>query len=379
MMTTYESALQNYRKALENIRGPGANLIERGGGGVSPTTGEAEVDDAVTRSQELRVVLSQALASDDADLRDVASLKLLASAAYDLALAEDLASASGEEDLGVERSASAVLLSPELKTILDAPLDATAFQQLGVIERAAFPTELAPARAQLRGMIGPFIQDIEGNSARAATRAIAGAVNFGLGPLQTTLSAATQEVLAKVPDGVSRFVGYAARLVQEAIRKLWEAFGQSGQQEIKDNAKNWFNKLLDDAKDSKNKSYAASLLALLYNSAHLKDEVVGMIDSAHAQQVELYKRSADAIDALSTRHARIISTLEWVVRAVGWAKAPLATVQPWGPLAAYAVYGGVVGYAVFSGGDYLDADRFTNKWLDHVVGLRTVVRSNMTG
>jgi hypothetical protein len=56
---------------------------------------------------------------------------------------------------------------------------------------------------------------------------------------------------------------------------------------------------------------------------------------------------------------------------------PLLAAAPCGPIAAYAIYAGVFGYTVYSGGDYLDAQRFSGKWLDHVTGLRTIVTTAM--
>jgi hypothetical protein len=43
-MTTqaYESALPDYRKAIDDVRKPAAGAVERGGGGVSPSASEAE-------------------------------------------------------------------------------------------------------------------------------------------------------------------------------------------------------------------------------------------------------------------------------------------------------------------------------------------------
>ena len=239
------------------------------------------------------------------------------------------------------------------------------------MERAAFPTTPGPARAKLRDMVEPFVKDIAEKSADSATTAVGGALNFGLGPLEAGLSVVTQEILAKVPEGMSAFVRCAARLAQEAVRKLWEAFGQSEREEIKSKTQSWFKDLLEK------KECAASLLDGLYQSARLKEEVVAMIDKTKVTEVGPFKKAADALDDLSARYAQIMKTLAWVMRAVGWIRTPLLAVTPWGPLAAYGVYGGVLGYSIYAGGDYLDAAGFDNKWLDHVVGLRAVVRDQM--
>jgi hypothetical protein len=370
--SSYESAWRNYRAAIDDVRTPDGVDPQRGGGQVLAGAGSG-LERVLARSQELRTVLSDAVASPNADLRDVARLKLLASAAYDLALAEDIVSSAGGATQAVERSSSVIFSSRDLKDILDAPLDATAVHGLVLPEREAFPANLDSARGRLRDAVEPYINGITDKSARSATAAIAGALNFGLGPMGTALSAVTQEVLTKLPEGVSAFVRYAAQLIQEAVRKLWAAFGESEQEEISDKTKVWFNELI------KNKDYAAALLGTVYGSARLKDEVIALIDKATLAEIGPFKTAAQAIEELSARHARIMKTLEWVVRAVGWAKTPLMAAPPWGPLAAYAIYGGVLGYTIYLGGDYLDADGFGSKWLDHVVGLRALVRAQMTG
>jgi hypothetical protein len=114
------------------------------------------------------------------------------------------------------------------------------------------------------------------------------------------------------------------------------------------------------------------LTALFVSHRDIADETTKVSD------VAAFKKAADALDDLSARYAKIISTLRWVMRAIGWVKAPLLGLSPWGPLAAYSVYGGVLGYSIYAGGDYLDAAWFDNKWLNHVVGLRAIVRSQMS-
>jgi hypothetical protein len=201
--------------------------------------------------------------------------------------------------------------------------------------------------------------------------AVTNALNFGLGPLQEALSAMTQELVAYVPAGVTAFVRYGVKLAQEALRKVWEAFGHSQQEEIKQETQTWFNDLLEK------KSVASGLLERLYQSEHLKELVVAQITGTKVTDVSAFKRAADGLDELSARYAKIIRTLEWVMRGVGWAKSLLLSVSPWGPATAYCVYGGVLGYSVYAGGDYLDAERFDNKWLNHVVGLRAIVQREL--
>src|SRR5690349_356603 len=200
----YASAFRAYREAINNLRKPASDATERSAGGTAPSASETDLEKLAQRSEELRIVLSSAVTSDDPDLRDLAGLKLLAAAAYDLALVEDLAT-GGQE---VERSASAIFTSPELKEILDAPLMGATMKALATVERerAPFPTQLRPARDTLCDMVELFITDITDRSATGATTAITNALNFGLGPLQQALSAITQEVAAFAPTAVTTFV-----------------------------------------------------------------------------------------------------------------------------------------------------------------------------
>jgi hypothetical protein len=368
---SYALALRDYREAIDDLRQPAGGTFERGTGRISPDVNEAALARVVQRSDELRMALSSAVVGEDPDLRDIAGLKLLAAAAYDLALAEELATTGGAEAGGVERSASAVFASPDLRAILDAPLDGTAMQGLAVIERAAFPIRLDRARDKLRDMVDPFIKGITEKAVDSATAAVTGALNFGLVPLQTGLSVVTQEILAKVPVGASAFVRYAARLAREAVCKLWQAFGQSEQDEIQRETQSWFKDLLE------NKNPAVTLLDALYQSARLKEEVIAMINTTKITEVSHFKKAADTLEDLSARFARINKTLGWVLRAVGWIKTPLLGLPPWGPLAAYGVYGSVLGYSVYTGGDYLDVAWLDNKWLNRVSGLRGVIRTQM--
>jgi hypothetical protein len=79
---------------------------------------------------------------------------------------------------GVERSASAVFASPDLKAILGAPR-CDRHKKSGDRSASGVPTELGRARDKLRDMAEPFVKDIAERSAASATTAVTGALNFG--------------------------------------------------------------------------------------------------------------------------------------------------------------------------------------------------------
>jgi hypothetical protein len=160
MAPTYESALRDYRQAIDDLRKP-STAAERGSRGIAETASDAELDRVVKSSEDLRAVLSSAAASQDPDVRDIVGLKLLAAAATDLAVAEQMINASARGEGVVERSGEVVLNQPELAAILDAPLDATGMVSLSkTVVRAALPGEPRAAGKKLCEMAEQLIADV---------------------------------------------------------------------------------------------------------------------------------------------------------------------------------------------------------------------------
>jgi hypothetical protein len=363
MAKTVEQAWQEHEKAIERVRSPAGPAIERSAG---ISTNEGDLQGVVATSEQLRQSLTQALATEAAS-PDLVSMKMLAAATYDLGLAKDMFDAASADHAGVERSSAAVFADEELRDILETPLSQMkAFQT----ERAAGPPENGPARAGLQKKVENFVTEIPKRSAQGMFNAVTGAANFGLGPAQELLSALTQEIAAKIPEGLSKLVGYAVKLIREAMLKLWNAFGEEKQKEMQDKAKSWLKELLQKP------NIAAGLLERLYGAAALRTDMSKVIDGATAATAEKLNAASDQLDELLARHEKIMNTLGWVVRGVGWVKGPLTAVSPWGPAVAYGVYAGVIGYTVYLGGDYLDASGFS--WLDHVQGVRVIIKAATT-
>jgi hypothetical protein len=369
---SYDTALAGYDEAIIAVRRSGAaDSVDRGSGGISPGVSGEDLNRLAKRSADLRGVLTAAVGSADPDLRDLASVKLLSAAAYDLALAEDLIMAGEGSAERLERSASNVLTASILREVMDLPLEGAAWASFKTVDRTAIPPILPAARQTLHETVEKVAANITSNSARAVTRAVSGALDFGLGPAQDLLSGIGQELLAQVPEGVSRFVRYAARMIQEALGKLWAAFGASAQDQIKEKTQGWFKEFLGK------KDTVAAVLDTLYGTEQLKAGVFTTIKNTTQTDLARFREAVNALDNLSDRYAHIMEVLVWVMRAVGWIKTPLLAVSPWGPLAAYTVYGGVLGYSVYAGADYLDVEWLSGAWLDHVLGLRAQVQNRL--
>jgi hypothetical protein len=367
MVTPSDQAWKEYQQAIDRVRSPAGAGVERASG-ISASTAPSELDKVVATSEQLRIALAEAVTTKSASERDLAGMKLMAAAVYDLSLAQELFERGDAAEAVTERSAAAVFADPGLRAILDAPLEGGMTSL--VTERSAAPPDPAAARAGLLKSVEQFVTDIPKRSAKIVLDAIAGAGNFGFGPAQELLSAITQEVAAQVPQALSTFVSYAVKLVREAVLKLWDAFGKEKQTELENESRSWFKKLLDKP------DIAAALLGQLYQVDALRKDIAAAIDRAPAStSAGKLNEATQQLDELLARHEKLVSTLGWVVRGIGWAKTPLLAVPPWGPAAAYGVYVGVVGYAIYTGGDYLDAKGFAAAWLDHVQGARAIIHA----
>jgi len=267
-----------------------------------------------------------------------------------------------------ERGASAILADPTIRSILDAPLQGSEMRKVQ-IERGALPTDPNEARSALQDEVNSSLTGIVSAAGDLSVSSMTGAVNFGLGSAQTLASGAVSEVLRHVPDAVSFALRAAARVVVEAIRKLWAAFGKDVQGKIEEQADGWLKKIWN------NGALVTGLLTELYNLDALTNELTQAI--ANASRQSNFNDANRACSELEARYTKIKSVLDWILRGLGWLKGPLMGAIPWGPVAAYAIFVGIVGYAVYSAGDYIDAARFRSERLDHVVGVRTVVLSNL--
>jgi hypothetical protein len=372
---SFQEAWSAYEEAVQDLYRAPTDVVaeaERSAGEIYAQKLQERGDVLVERSADVRAALVTSLQGDDLGQRELAGLKLIAAAAHDLSMASEMYSLETvEPGAEVERGAfSAVLASPELRSVLDAPMEA-GIMALVEVERAALPSDPAAARAELEKAITEFISEIPNEASGLSQKVIGGVVNLGLGPAQAAASLASQEILARVPEGLSLIARKAAVLVVEAIQKLRAALGSEQEQQVLDKAKEWLQKA-QESQDA-----ITELLDMIYETPRIKQEVETTLkDAPDTLTAAQFNQATQSLQDMLGRYSKTKGTLNVLMSVLAFAKTPLMTSVPWGPLAVYASYVGIFGYAVYSGGDYLDWYRTgQTDWLDRVKGLRTQVHT----
>jgi len=372
---SFQEAWSAYEEAVQDLYRAPTDVVaeaERSAGEIYAQKLQERGDVLAERSADVRTALVTSLQGDDLGQRELAGLKLIAAAAHDLSMASEMYSLETvEPGAEVERGAfSAVLASPELRSVLDAPMEA-GIMALVEVERAALPSDPAAARAELEKAITEFISEIPNEASGLSQKVIGGVVNLGLGPAQAAASLASQEILARVPEGLSLIARKAAVLVVEAIQKLRAALGSEQEQQVLDKAKEWLQKA-QESQDA-----ITELLDMIYETPRIKQEVETTLkDAPDTLTAAQFNQATQSLQDMLGRYSKTKGTLNVLMSVLAFAKTPLMTSVPWGPLAVYASYVGIFGYAVYSGGDYLDWYRTgQTDWLDRVKGLRTQVHT----
>jgi hypothetical protein len=370
---SYQEAWTAYQQAVKDLYAPSASIleVERGAKKIHREQLDIQGDLLVACSENMRVSLVEGLVTEDLEQRELATLKLLAGAAYDLSVAMELMeSEEADPTMEVERSAHGMLLtSGELMQMLNAPLEGGMSALLDV-ERSALPNNLQAARSELQDVIADFVEYIPEETTETCQKVIAGLVTLGIAPIQGAVSVGAQELLVKVPDGVSLIFRRSAQLVAAAISKIQEALGQEQAENIRKRAVEW-------VKEFQEKPDAVSgLLNKLYEIEKISKETNACIENASAAiDYDRYNQVTESLEELQARYAKSMKLLQKVMPVLAFAKAPLLAAVPWGPVALYTAYIGILGYTIYSGGDYLDWYRTGEReWLDRVQGLRKTVR-----
>lgn len=128
-------------------------------------------------------------------------------------------------------------------------------------------------RTALQDRVKDACKDIPDQASELRVTTVTSALNFGLGPAPALLSGTVDEILKDVPEAVGLVFRTIARLVAEAIRKLWTAFGKQAQDEIQKEAQGWFKKIWND------RSMVTGLLLELYDIKEIEDELATAIAS----------------------------------------------------------------------------------------------------
>lgn len=376
---SFQEAWSAYEEAIQDLYQAPADIVaeaERGAGEIYTEKLQQRGDVLAQRSADVRSALESSMQTGDLGQRELAGLKLIAAAAHDLSMASEMYTLEQTEPgAEVERGAfSALLASPALREILDAPMDA-GMMGLVEVERGALPVDPAAARDELVKTITEFLDEIPDEASGLVQKVIGGVVNLGLGPAQAAGSLAAQEILGRVPEGLSLIAHKAAALVVEAIQKLRSAWGQDMEQDTLEKVKKW----LQDAEN--NQDAITELLDTIYETERIQGEVDGLVKNAPADlPAARFNQANQSLQDMLSGFSKTRGTLNVFMSVLAFAKTPLMTSVPWGPLAVYSAYIGIFGYAVYSGGDYLDWYRTgKTEWLDRVKGLRTTVRNSLEG
>lgn len=368
---SFETTWRAYKYAVTDLyRPPEAFEVDRGPAEIYDQQLEDRSSAVLDRSREVRVFLTSAMDTDDLAQRELASLKLLSAAAYDLAVAGDLLEL---DRVGLEaepdRSArQAMLAAKDLQQVLDAPLKG-GMKDLLDFDMALLPRDANKAREALEGGIAKFTKEVPEDAADLCQTALASVVTLGIAPISAVASVAVRGILEAVPEGASRAVRAAVKVVVEAVSKLWTALGEDNQDEIQDQAGDWLKELQEE------RDTVTGLLDELYETERIGEEVNKVVEAAPAgTEARQYNQATKELKRLSGSYRQTKKVLSGVMKVLGFAGAPLMGAVPWGPVAVYGTYSSILAYSVFSGGDYLDWYRIGGVvWLDRVKGVRVVV------
>ena len=183
------------------------------------------------------------------------------------------------------------------------------------VERAAYPEDAESARLLLEKTITTYLNVIPKNSGELGQTAVSGVLTAGLGPAQGALSLAMQEILSRVPDGITLIARRAAEMVLESIAKLRTAVGEDQQKQVEDQAVKWL-KDIQDQKDT-----VASLLNRLYETPRIAEETAGIIGSAPQDAAAAaYNQATEALEKLLDGSKKTRLTLGTVMRVMAFAK-----------------------------------------------------------
>jgi hypothetical protein len=369
----YEEAWAEYRGAIGALYETHPDAIaERGSAQITASDDlEARADAVVERSEQLAREAAVGLESERQDVRELAELQLVAAAALDLIVADDLVGqADGQQVTEPERGSTLPAATAELFAVLDAPQSAGIAGVLGdesQIERGGDPSDPVAAKQRLLESVKTTIDDIVTDAGKGGSAIVTGVLELPAAPLAEAASAALHEVLGQIGDNVSRLIQRAVRLVVKAIEKLFAILGKETEREAREEAAEWMKKL-------KEGEILGSVLAFLYEPDRLKQEVeAGLADSS--ADADAFNKRVHELERLSDRFGKQRKIVQWLARGLALIRKWLFGIQPWGPVAAVGAHLVAFGYIVYLGGDYVDWYRADRARLNFVTGVRQIAAS----
>lgn len=367
MPPTYDGAWQAYRAAVDTLYQHDDSDAERAGRRILADADlEARADGMIDRSEELGTAAEAGLASGDTAVRELAEAQLIAAAAMDLMIADDLAQA--DEDGAAERSSGIPLA--ELYEILDTPQQDGITALLDSDHTRERSHSTGEPRSTALAATDTALEDILDDAGAAAAALTTSLLEIPALPLQQAGAAVSHELLQRLGEKVSLVLRKAVALVVKAIDKLAKALGQTARDTARQEAADWLQRL-------KQGEVLRSLLSMLYEPQRISAEVEQLVDTAPDDEQALREVSA-RLNGLGVRFAKHRKVLEWLARGLALVRNWLLGLQPWGPIALVSAHATAIGYVVYLGGDYVDWYRTgRSERLDFVPGIRTVVRESM--
>jgi hypothetical protein len=372
MPASYEDAWRGYQDALGALYQDGSTaLAERGDRSVRVGPGlEVRADAVIDRSGQLGSAAEAGLAADDLAVRELAELQLVAAAALDLLVADDLARADENAVAVAERSS--VGPPRELFEILRTPQEAGIAAVLGPDRTGERWGGSGDAREDVMTAVDAVLEDILDEAAKAGATLTVGLLEISVLPLKEAAAAAGHELLEQLGDRISLMLRKAVALVVKAIEKLASVLGRDARDAAREEAVDWLDRL-------KKGEVLRALLTLLYEPKRIKADVREMVEGGPANE-QVLREIAARLDELGVRFAKHRKAIDWLARGLAIVRGWLLSLQPWGPIALVSAHVTALGYVVYLGGDYSDWYRTgSSKRLDFVPGVRAIVRQGMLG
>lgn len=371
MPTRYEDAWGAYQDALAALYGRDeAPVAERADRTVRAGADlEARADTVIERSGELGSAAEAGLATDDVAVRELAELQLVAAAALDLAVADDLARAD-EDGAGVAQRGG-VPLPQELFEILGIPQEAGIAAVLGWDRSGERWSGTGDPRKDVLTAANAVLEDILDETAKASGTLTVGLLAIpALPPLKEAGAAVGHELLERLGKQLSLVLRKAVALVVKAIEKIAMALGPIVCDAAREEAVDWLTRV-------QRGEVLRALLTWLYEPERIAAEVRGLVADSRADQQAL-REITSRLDELGSRFGKQGKAIEWLARGLALVRGWLLGLQPWGPVVLVSAHVTALGYIVYLGGDYADWYRTgSSRRLDFVPGVRAAVRQGL--
>ncbi len=328
----FESSWAEYQRAVAALyEQPVADMVDAAEGDVPRATDlEDRAQAVLDRSEELGQTAADNLASaDDPAQRELAELQLLAAAAFDLAVANDLVRRDAAvPDEVAERPPMLPGAVAELKAILDAPPSGgmpSLMEDALVIDLSALPSDPQASKQALKGAASKAVTDIRDDAASGGETAFQGIVGIGTAPLQQATKVAIDGLLAALPEGISGLVRRAARLVVQAIDKVLKLLGEDAQDAAREKVAGWIENLQQG-------TLFETLLDKLYETDRIQEEVNGLVDGASdTLDPDSYNTASQQVSELAGGFRKQRRVVSWVVRGLTFASGWVLPLVAWGP------------------------------------------------